>query len=197
MRLGSLAIQLTRVSRRRFLGQLRKDQHPSPGLSRAGVSGGKGGRSDKVHGLRARAGGDLPAWLTAEREGSGRDPRLLGVPVMGTSVPPFRVAFGHAAGSASQCTTPLSSRSTVNPRRLESIPAMDELREIIASSSTSDFAVRFLERSGLTAQSPLGREYIYTMYTLWALVCLFWLDVTRLRAGEHLCRPMLQIDKAF
>ena len=113
-------------------------------------------------------------------------------------MPASRTAFSHAAGSSTKNLVALEERGTVDPKRFEGTPAVDELGEIIAASNTEpqDFAARFLDRAGLTAGSSLGREYIYTMYTLWCLVCLDRVDITRLRAGEHLARRLLQINRA-
>jgi len=106
--------------------------------------------------------------------------------------------FQRNAAASGHLTAAISLRSAVDTLRFKGTLAIDELSPFVDPSSLEprEFTARFLERSGIEANSSPVGKYCYAMFSLWCLLRLDGLDICKLRRGEHLCQRKLQIDMA-
>ena len=131
---------------------------------------------------------DRSAWVAEKRVGAGRDPRLLpaaATPVQNVVVP-FRIALTHQ-----------KSPSASWPR-FGGPSAATEVCSAICSSGVEpmSWCSQWEVASGIQNKSGLCLEHRLLVYTLWTSVCVDGMDPGQVATIEHLCRRILQIEKA-
>ena len=59
------------------------------------------------------------------------------------------------------------------------------------------FCTNFHNAVGLSDKAGVAVEHKLLMFCLWLMVCVDRLDVTQLACSEHICRRVLQLQKAI
>ena len=166
-----------RIAVRGELGALQYDEGPPNGW-----------RWTAVELVRA---GDLEAWMVEKQAGAGRDPRLLDVkPKKGE-----RLTFRAAAAHFDRSQTAVNLHKTLFG---ESPSACLEVVDGILASELEPpmFAVEYLNKSGTVTKSGISISFIYDILTLHYMAVYDRLNLYRLASAEHLCRHILQTQRA-
>ena len=130
---------------------------------------------------------DKPEWLSDKREGAGRDPRLLPLPAL----PEGR---GYSLKDA------LAVASTV-PGKFRGFNGPSSAKEILAALVASGlepaaYCAQFEVASGLAPKSALAHELRMHFTSLVLAIGVDRTDPHQSAAIEHICRRIVQIQKA-
>ena len=126
-------------------------------------------------------------WFSDKREGAGRDPRLLPLPALPEGRG-YTVREAHAKASAIAA----KFRCFKGPSA-----ALELLTALVASGlEPAAYCAQFEAASGLPAKSALAHELRVLFHALALLIGVDRIDPHQSAAAEHLCRRILQVQKA-
>ena len=131
---------------------------------------------------------DMAEWIAEKRLGAGRDKRLTSLTVDDNA--PV-VLFREAVADMDQAATlhPLFAGGAFTTKEV--------VNSILASGLEPPAVTAAWEtNSGVNPKSGLAFEHKVIMFTLWIMACRDRLDLFHSAAAEHLCRRLLQIERA-
>ena len=129
------------------------------------------------------------AWISAKREGAGRDPRLSSLTADATApLPTFREAWA----AMRRCTTTPDAIVFKGPS------AMCDVGDAIVATGLepAGFHAAWEKSSGVNPRSAICLEHLSLLMALVFLACRDRMDLYRLHAAEHIARRLLQIERA-
>jgi hypothetical protein len=130
---------------------------------------------------------DRDDWLAEKREGAGRDPRLSSLKEERAS---HRPLFRQAVESM------VSSSPTA--ALFKGPSAVKEVAQSIVASGLEPvgFHAHWVVASGISPKSGLCLEHLMLVTLMWIMSTVDRLDVFRISGAEHICRRLLQIQRA-
>ena len=129
---------------------------------------------------------DKDEWVRDKREGGGHDPRLLVTDALPNRVLPI--------GLAVQAT---SKKAALHPN----FAGANATSEVLGSMEScglepAGFVADFLTKSGISPTSGLAAEYAYLIHAIFLMLCVDRIDGRATASMEHMCRRVLQIQRA-